>query len=306
MKQLWVKKYAPTSFEHFIFANKQMRQAIGQLLEAGDIPHCLLTGAAGSGKSTAAKLLIDFNEIEPADVLTIDASVENGVDTVKDKIRSFVTTSGFGDIKVVLLEEFDKFSTAAQDTLRELMVRYSDDARFILTANHDHKITDAIKSRVQTYTFTSLPAASATKRACSILEDEGVDFALEDVERIVNEKLPDMRGVINTLQQYSINGKLKYTGAIANSNLLDLFLAGNFDGARDYLMLNIAPAEVIDVYGQLFENITQCELLTTNEDILDDAIILFAKYQYQHAFSADPIVCIAALFAELKKLTKNE
>ncbi len=303
MKQLWVKKYAPASFEQYCFSNKQMRQTLLQILADNDIPHLLLAGAAGTGKSTLARLLIEYNEIAPADVLTVDASIDNNVDTIRDRIRTFVTTTGFGDIKIVLLEEADRLSSAAQDTLRELMVRYSDDARFILTANYEHKITDAIKSRVQTYTFASLPAASATKRACEILTAEGIEFELDDVTRLVNDKLPDMRGIINTLQQFSVNGELKYVGGEEKSDLIELFLAGDFNSARDFVMLNVPPAEVINVYHQLFENITQCEPLTTSEDILDDAIILFAKYQYQHAHSADPIICICALFAELRKLT---
>lgn len=305
MKQLWVKKYAPATFEEYCFANKQMRQTLLQILADNDIPHLLLAGAAGTGKSTLARLLIEYNEIDKADVLTVDASIDNNVDIIRDRIRTFVTTTGFGDIKIVLLEEADRLSSAAMDTLRELMVRYSDDARFILTANHEHKITDAIKSRVQTYTFTSLPAASATKRACEILTNEGVEFELDDVSQLVNDKLPDMRGIINTLQQFSINGKLAYAGETARSDLIELFLAGDFNGVRDFIMLNIPPADVINVYNQLFEHITQCETLMTSEEVLDDAIILFAKYQYQHAHSADPIICICALCSELRKLTNG-
>jgi len=202
-----------------------------------------------------------------------------------------------------LTHNCDRLSSIAQDTLRELMVRYSDDARFILTANYEHKITDAIKSRVQTYSFASLPAASATKRAIEILEEEGVQYDLETVERLVNDKLPDMRGIINTLQQYSINNVLKYSGAKQQDDFIELFLAGDFSGARDYTIINVPPSEIITLYQQMFENITQCEVLITSEEVLDDAIILFAKYQYQHAHSADPIICICALFSELRKLT---
>lgn len=305
MKQLWVKKYAPTSFEEYCFSNKQMRQTLLQILADNDIPHLLLVGAAGTGKSTLAKLLIEYNQIEPADVLTIDASVENNVDTIRDRVITFVTTTGFGDVKVVLLEEADRLSAVAQDTLREVMVRYSDDARFILTANHEHRITDAIKSRVQTYTFASLPAASATKRACEILAAEEVEFELDDVERLVNDKLPDMRGIINTLQQYSVKGVLKYTGEKQHDDFIELFLTGDFAGCRDFIILNVPPAEVINLYSQMFENITQVELLTTSEEVLDDAIILFAKYQFEHAQSADPVICICALFSELRKLTNG-
>lgn len=303
MKQLWVKKYAPATFEQYCFSNKQMRQTLLQLLAENDIPHLLLAGVAGTGKSTLARLLLEYNEIDPADVLTVDASIDNNVDTIRDRIRTFVTTTGFGDVKVVLLEEADRLSSIAQDTLRELMVRYSDDARFILTANYEHKITDAIKSRVQTYTFTSLPAASATKRACEILTAEDITFELDDVERLVNDKLPDMRGIINTLQQFSINGSLKYTGVAEQSGFVELFIAGDFTECRNYIITSIAPAEIITLYNQMFENITQCELLITSEEVLDDAIILLSKYQYQHAFSADPAICICALLSELRKLT---
>jgi len=105
MKQLWVKKYAPASFEEYCFSNKQMRSTLLKLLAEKDIPHLLLAGAAGTGKSTLAALLIDYNEIDKADVLTVDASIDNNVDTIRDRIRTFVTTTGFGDIKIVLLEE---------------------------------------------------------------------------------------------------------------------------------------------------------------------------------------------------------
>lgn len=304
MKQLWVKKYSPSRFDEFIFANKQMRRSIEELLDTKNIPHLLFVGAPGTGKSLISHLLIQHNEIEPADVLTIDASMENGVDVVRDKIRNFVTTTGFGDIKIVLLEEADKASPSFQDTLRELMVRYSDDARFILTANYEHKITDAIKSRVQTYNFASLPAASATMRVCDILDAEEVEFDLDDAERLVNDHLPDMRKIINALQQNCVKGVLRYIKKTESSDFVQLFTAGDFEATRNFVMINIPPTEIINLYSQMFDNILVCEMLTTSEDIMDDAIILLAKYQYQHAFSADPIICISALFAELRNLTK--
>jgi len=304
MKQLWVKKYAPSSFEQFCFSNKEAKQSIFKLLEEQDIPHLLLTGAPGTGKSTLARLLIEHNGIEPADVLTVDASMDNNIDTIRDRIRSFVTTTGFGDIKIVLLEESDQLSSKAQDTLREVMVRYSDDARFILTANYEHKITDAIKSRVQSYTFTSLPSSRATARACEILDAEKIDFELDDVERLVNDRLPDMRAIINALQQFSVKNKLKYSGKPAANDFIELFTTGDFTGARNYVMLNIASADIINLYSDMFENIVVCEPLLTSEDLMDDAIILLAKYQYQHAHSANPVLCISALFSDLRKLTK--
>lgn len=305
MKQLWVKKHSPKDFGEYCFSSKSARSSIQQLLESGDIPHLLLTGSPGVGKSLCAHLLIEHNDIDPADVLTIDASLDNNVDMVRDRIRNFVTTTGFGDAKVVLLEEADMLSDAAQNTLREMMVRYSDDCRFILTANYTNKIVDAIKSRVQTYHIESLPFSGMVKRACEILIAEDVKFDLLDVEAIVSDHTPDLRKVINTLQQHSINGKLVYKPQTSSGKLIDLFKAGDWAGLQQFVITEVPASGIAPLYGVMFDNVTECQALIVDESVLDSAIVLLAKYQYQHAHSADPHLCICALIAEFRQLLKS-
>jgi DNA polymerase III delta prime subunit len=305
MKQLWVKKYQPKSFADFVFPDSKIKLAVKQLLESGNIPHLLLVGQPGSGKSTLARLLIEFNNIDPMDVLTVDASLENNVDVVRDKISSFVTTSGWGGVKVVLLEEFDHMSTQAQSTLREMMVRYSDDARFILTANYEHKIIDAIKSRCQTYTFSGMTEVSALKRAIAILEAEGIKYDGDDVVEIVRSTLPDFRKTINTLEKFSVGGELGYAHVISNT-LAEMIGAGDFEGALDWVIHKAVPGELPGLYTSVFRTVVENPSVFANQDQFDRALMGIAKYMDQSTTSADQTVCFAAMIAELRQISRGK
>ena len=140
---LWVEKYRPTSLETYI-GNEHLKSKVSVYLESGDLPHLLLYGKAGTGKTTLAKLLV--NNIE-CDYMYINASDENSVDTVRNKVRGFASTMGFKDYKIIILDECDYITPNAQAALRNLMETFSKHCRFILTCNFVERIIDPIQSR---------------------------------------------------------------------------------------------------------------------------------------------------------------
>ena len=144
---LWVEKYRPKNLENYI-GNEHLKSKVEHYLESGDVPHLLLYGKAGTGKTTLAKLII--NNIE-CDYLYINASDENNVDTVRTKVKNFASTIGFKDTKVIILDECDYITPNAQAALRNLMETFSKHCRFILTCNYVERIYYPTNIRVSTF-----------------------------------------------------------------------------------------------------------------------------------------------------------
>ena len=220
VNSLWVEKYRPSSLAGYI-GNESIKQAIEVMLEKKDIPHLLLFGNAGTGKTTLAKLLI--NNI-PCDYLYINASAENGIDTVREKLKYFAMGAGFKPLKIVILDEADYLSINAQAGLRNMLEQYSAHTRFIMTCNYPEKMIDAIVSRCQTYEIKPLSKKEVALNLVHILKSENVEFTQEDIVFCVTTYYPDIRKVINFAQQSNINGKLKISkeNAVVSDVLIHL------------------------------------------------------------------------------------
>ena len=175
MKQLWVEQYRPKDIEGYVFRDEAQRDQVKQWIKAGSIPHLLFSGAAGIGKTTLAKILINALNIDEYDVLEINASRERGIDEVRDRITNFVSTMPFGTFKIVLLDEADFLTPPAQASLRGVMEEYSQTARFILTCNYPHKIIPALHSRCQGFHIEKVDHTEFTARAATVLVTEGVE-----------------------------------------------------------------------------------------------------------------------------------
>jgi replication factor C small subunit len=177
-----------------------------QYIETQDIPHLLFYGTAGTGKTTAAKILIKNID---CDCMFINASDERGIDTVRDKIKGFASTVGFAPLKIVVLDEADFLGREAQPALRNMMEAYSASTRFILTANYLERIIDPLVSRTQVYKLTPPSKKDAAKKLADILKNENVEYDTKTIAQIVNAYYPDIRKCINTAQLQTRDGKLQ-------------------------------------------------------------------------------------------------
>ena len=211
---LWVEKYRPQSLETYI-GNEHLKSKVKVYLESGDLPHLLLYGRAGTGKTTLAKLLV--NNID-CDYLYINASDENSVEVVRDKVKNFASTLGFSEMKIIILDECDYITPNAQAALRNLMETFSKHCRFILTCNYVERIIDPIQSRCQSFQIIPPDRKQVAMHMSNILQKESVNAKVDDIVTIVNGGYPDIRRVINAAQRQVVNEKLVIDEAMSTQN----------------------------------------------------------------------------------------
>ena len=305
MKQLWVEQYRPRDIDGYVFRDEAQRDQVKQWIKAGSIPHLLFSGAAGIGKTTLAKILINALNIDAYDVLEINASRTNSVDDIRDSVVNFVSTMPFGQFKIVLLDEADYLSPNAQAALRGVMEEYSQTARFIMTCNYPHKIIPALHSRCQGFHIEKVDHTEFTARAATVLVTEGVEFDLDVLDSYVKATYPDLRKCLNLLQMNSVDGKLK-TPSESNSGtadyklaMVDLFKAGKIREARTLLCSQARPEEMEEIFRWMYDNL---ELFAQTEEQKDEAIIAIRKGAANASLVADQEINLSATFTELMQI----
>ena len=306
MKELWTEKYRPSNTDDYVFRDADQKRQVDSWLASGSIPHLLFSGAPGVGKTTLARVLINQLDVFDVDVLEINASRENSVDAVRDKITNFVATMPFGDFKIVLLDEADYISPNGQAALRGVMETYASSARFILTCNYPNKVIPALHSRCQGFHIEKIDTTEFTARVATVLVTEGVDVDLDTLDSYVKATYPDLRKCINLVQMNTVEGKLVSPQESDNSTadyrlaVVDLFKSGKIMEARKLLCSQVRPEEMDELFRWMYDNL---ELWSNTQEGKDEAILIIAKGLRNIPMVADQEINLAATLVELSQIS---
>jgi len=284
---LWVEKFRPKTLDGYV-GNEHIIDKVKLYLKSGDVPHLLFYGGAGTGKTTLAKIIA--NNVD-ADLMYINASDENNIETVRTKIKNYASTVGFKRWKIVILDEADYMTPNGQAALRNLMETFSKTTRFILTCNYVEKIIDPIQSRCQVFGITPPNKTEVAKRIVNILNELQVKYDTKDIATIINAGYPDIRRVLNSCQRQVIDQTLVIddTSVIQANYMTKLLeiLKSDKDkktAFKDIRQL-IADSKVKDftaLHKYLFD-----ELDNYATGHIASIILILAESQYQDSFAVD-------------------
>lgn len=298
---LFTERFRPTDPKDYI-GNEVFKASLDQWIKQQDIPHILLYGPAGTGKTTAAKLIVANLD---CDHIYINCSDENGIETIREKVKSFASAATFRALKVVIMDEADFLTINAQAALRNVIETFSKTTRFVFTCNYVERIIDPLQSRTSVFEVLPPSKSEVAKRCISILDEETCNRATEDIVEIVNKTYPDIRKTLNLLQScivYDPAGTfLKLNKDIVNQKqytdqIIDL-IKSNDDKAFNQIRQLVADSNIRDyneLYRALFENLD-----SFHNPVLGTIII--AESQYQSVMAPDKEITFMGCIANLIK-----
>jgi replication factor C small subunit len=301
---IWNEKYRPTSLDSYI-GNEHLKSKVSIFIETNDPPHLLFYGRSGTGKTTLSKIIA--NSIE-CDYLYINASDENSVDVVRDKIKGFASTLGFQALKVIILDECDYITPNAQAALRNLMETFSKHCRFILTCNYVERIIDPIQSRCQSFQIIPPSKKEVAIHLSEILTNENVKFEVDDIATIINGAYPDIRKVINTSQRQVVDGILRMDAReiILNDYKLQILEVLKSSKSKKETFTEIrqilADAKVTDFAD--FFRLLYDEVDSYGSGHIAECILVIAKYELSDAQVVDKEINVMAMIIELLRVIK--
>ena len=300
---LWVERYRPTQLENYV-GNEHLKAKVERYIKSNDVPHLLLYGRAGTGKTTLAKLIVKNIE---CDYLYINASDENSVDTVRNKVRQFASTIGFKDMKVIVLDECDYITPNAQAALRNLMETFSKHCRFILTCNFVERIIDPLQSRCQVFEIIPPSKKDVALHLVKIIEQEKLKYNAGDVKVLIDSSYPDVRKIINATQRSVVDNEIVMDKQSTIQNdyklkVLDILKTQDkktaFSNLRQLLADN-AIRDYSDCFRLLYDNVD--EFAAGN---MAAVILILARYEQSDMQVVDKEINFMAMLIELLGVIK--
>jgi len=299
---LWVEKYRPDTLENYV-GNEDVKSIIADYLSQNDIHHFLFYGPAGTGKTTLAKIIV--NNLD-CTYLYINASDERGVDTIRDKVQGFASAASFKPLKVVILDEADFLTINAQASLRNIIETYSRSTRFILTCNYVERIIDPIQSRCKVLKLIPPSKTDIAKHVANILDQENINYDLEDLKVTVNKYYPDLREILNTCQIFSKKGTLSISKEVLTSNtyqdkvIKELITPNSktFNNIRQ-IIADSGVNDFEEMYRYLYDEASK--YAPNNEGSIS---IILSEMQYQSNFRIDKEINLMSTISQILKIIK--
>lgn len=304
--ELWEIKYRPKQISEYIFQDDKHKEVVSKFIEDQSIPHLLLDGHRGTGKTSLAFVLKNELNIDDSDFLVINASDENNVDVMRNKIKNFISTYSMSAFKIVLLDEADYLSHNAQAILRNMMEEYSDNARFILSCNRGNKIIPELKSRCFEMLFKKMDKTDMLERLAIILSKEKVKTKLEVLKEYVDLAYPDMRKAVQMLQHNVSDMTLMSPSEIdetteINLSIVELLEKEKYLQIRELLSGKFSDDDWEPMYKFLYEYLHEIGKFKDSKK-WKAGIVIIADHLYKHALVADPEINAMAMFIRLGEI----
>lgn len=309
VNKIWAIKYRPKVIDDYIFQDDAQKDIVNKFIKEQSIPNLLLEGHRGTGKTSLALILKNALGLSDTDLLWLNASDDNSVDTIRYNVKSFASSISDGPFKLILLDEADYLSQNAQATLRNLMENeeISGNARFILTCNYVKKILPELRSRCQEFKFKSMDRGLMLEKSAEILQAEKVKISsIELLEEFIDLAYPDFRKLIVLLEQNSVDGKLQSpvntdVSIAWKIEILELLNKGDWERIRNIVCENVDNDEWIEVYRFLYDHIHEIGKFSDVKK-WKQAIITIGDYLYRHDKVADMEINFTACIIKLTEI----
>jgi DNA polymerase III delta prime subunit len=306
MKQLWVEKYRPSTMAEYVFTDEQQQQQVATWIRERSIPHLMLTGGPGTGKTTLAKMLINELGVDEYDVMYSNGSKEGRKIEWVDRLINFCQTMPFGDVKIVLIDEADYLNPqSVQPALRNLTEEYSETVRFIITCNYPNKIMGPLLSRFLRFHIEKTDLTEFTARAATVLVKENIEFDLNTLDSYVKATYPDLRSCLKLLQSNSFDGTLIAPGETDASvkdwklDAVGMFKAGKTREARTLICSQASMDDMDSIFRWMYDNLG---IWSQDPEKQDQAITIIRNGLANVPMVADQEINISATLVELCQL----
>lgn len=289
--KLWVEKYRPDQLDNYL-GNESFLSSLKEWTDTNEFPNLLLYGGPGTGKTTAAKLIVKNIK---CDYIYINCSDENGIDVIRDKVKNFASAATFHPIKVIIMDEADFLTINAQAALRNTIETFSITTRFIFTCNYVERIIEPLQSRLATYELQPPTLIEVAKHMVNILELEGVKYEKTNIATIIKKFYPDIRKILNISQSCIKNNELTIDAKLVNQNNIGNEILNELKNKSSESFTKIRQI----INDNNIKDFTEYYKLLFNNTSSAIDIISIGESQYQSVSHPDKEICFMTCITKL-------